>query len=56
MISKFKRLKLCAFIMRLKYVLWLQTDFYGEEGGLCAGDCSFCTITPESTASNSSYL
>ncbi len=19
--------------MRLKYVLWLQTDFYGEEGG-----------------------
>ncbi len=24
--------KLCTFIMRLKYVLWLQADFYGEGG------------------------
>ncbi len=33
MINYFIHLKLCTFFMRHKYVLCLQTDFYGEEGG-----------------------
>ncbi len=35
-ISSFRLLKLCTFITRLKYVLWLHIDFFGEEGGKMA--------------------